>query len=122
MRIKRSVNARKKRKKFLKAAKGYRGTLSRRYKLARQQFYKSGKYSFAGRKEKKSNYRKLWITRINAAARAQGLKYNEFIHGLKLANVNINRKMLSELAIYDSDTFNQYVDIAKKALTTNTQS
>ncbi|CEP77869.1 50S ribosomal protein L20 [Defluviitoga tunisiensis] len=118
MRVKRSLNARKKRKMYLKAAKGYRGSLSRRYKLARQQYYRSGQYAYSGRKQKKSDYRKLWITRINAASRAQGLKYNEFIHGLKLANININRKMLSELAINDPDSFNEYMKIAKQTLAT----
>jgi len=118
MRVKRSQNAHKKKKMYLKAAKGYRGSLSRRYKLAKQQYYRSGQYSYIGRKEKKRNFRKLWITRINAASRAQGLKYNEFIHGLKLANVNINRKMLSELAINDPETFSTYVNIAKQSLAT----
>ncbi|MDY6894348.1 MAG: 50S ribosomal protein L20 [Thermotogota bacterium] len=121
MRIKRSVASRKKKKKYLKAAKGYTGALSRRYSLAKQQYYKSGKYSYAGRKNKKRDYRNLWITRINAAARAQGLKYNELIHGLKLANVDINRKMLSELAVNDPDGFNEYVNIAKQSLAESVQ-
>lgn len=121
MRIKRALGSRKKRKKYLKAAKGYTGALSRRYSLAKQQYYRSGKYSYVGRKNKKRDYRKLWITRINAAARTQGMKYNELIHGLKLANVNINRKMLSELAINDPEGFNEYINIAKESLAQNVQ-
>ncbi|MDI3472525.1 MAG: large subunit ribosomal protein [Thermotogaceae bacterium] len=116
MRVKRAVNAKKKRKKFLKAAKGYRGALSRRYKLAKQQYYRSGEYAYAGRKEKKRNFRKLWITRINALARQNGLKYSQFIHGLKLSGVTINRKMLADLAVNDPAAFTKYVEIAKEAL------
>ncbi|WGS65275.1 50S ribosomal protein L20 [Marinitoga aeolica] len=116
MRVKRAVHAKKKRRKYLKAAKGYRGALSRRYVLAKQQFFRSGKYAYAGRKQKKRDFRRLWITRINAAARNEGLKYNDLIHGLKLAGVNINRKMLSELAVNDYEAFREYVNIAKEAL------
>lgn len=116
MRIKRAVTSRKKKKKFLKAAKGYRGAMSRRYSLAKEQFYRSGAYAYQGRKKKKGDFRRLWITRINAAARNEGIKYNELIHGLKIANININRKMLSDIAINDYETFKEYVNIAKKAL------
>ncbi|HEW91569.1 MAG TPA: 50S ribosomal protein L20 [Thermotogaceae bacterium] len=118
MRVKRAVNAKKKRRKFLKAAKGYRGALSRRYKLAKQQYYRSGEYAYEGRKQKKRNFRKLWITRINALARQNGLKYSQFIHGLKLSGVTINRKMLADLAVNDPSTFSKYVEIAKEALQT----
>ncbi|HOO75623.1 MAG: 50S ribosomal protein L20 [Thermotogae bacterium] len=116
MRVKRAMTARKKKKMFLKAAKGYSGAIGRRYRLAKQQFYKSGVYAYTGRKDKKGDFRRLWITRISAAARAEGMRYNELIHGLKIANVNINRKMLSDLAISDYDSFKEYIDIAKKAL------
>ncbi|MDN5342812.1 MULTISPECIES: 50S ribosomal protein L20 [Oceanotoga] len=116
MRVKRAVNARKKRKKILKAAKGYRGALSRRYTLAKEQYLRNGNFEYADRKKKKRNYRRLWVTRINAAARMEGMKYNELIHGLKLANVNINRKMLAEIAATDMESFKEYVNIAKEAL------
>ncbi|MCD6462797.1 MAG: 50S ribosomal protein L20 [Thermotogae bacterium] len=116
MRVKTSVASRRKRKKILKAAKGYRGALSRRYRLAKQMYYRSGAFSFRGRKEKKRNFRRLWITRINIAARNEGLKYSEFIHGLKLAGVTINRKMLAELAVNDPEAFKEYVEIAKQYL------
>ncbi|BBE30343.1 50S ribosomal protein L20 [Tepiditoga spiralis] len=116
MRVKRAVTARKKKKFYLKKAKGYRGALSRRYVLAKQQFYRSGVKAYAGRKDKKGDFRRLWITRINAAARLQDMKYNELIHGLKLANANINRKMLAELAVSDIEAFNAYVALAKEAL------
>jgi len=116
MRVKRAVHAKKKRKKVLKAAKGYRGANSRRYKLAKQMYVRSGQYAFAERKKKKGNMRKLWIIRINAAARMEGLKYNELIHGLKLAGVQINRKMLADLAVNDFDAFKKYVEVAKDAL------
>lgn len=116
MRVKNALNARKKKKKFLKFVKGFRGALSRRYTLAKQSYYRALKFAFDGRKNKKGNFRRLWITRINIAARKEGLKYNELIHGLKLANVQINRKMLAELSINDPDSFKEYVNIAKSAL------
>ncbi|MGJ8455252.1 50S ribosomal protein L20 [Pseudothermotoga sp. U03pept] len=117
MRIKRSLHAKKKRReKFLKAAKGYRGAISRRYKLAKQHYYRARWYAFVGRKIKKRDYRSLWITRINIAARQHGLKYNQLIHGLKLANVQVNRKMLAELAVNDPNAFVEYVKIAKEQL------
>ncbi len=116
MRVKRAVNAKKKRKKILKAAKGYRGALSRRYKLAKQMYIRSSMFSYNERKKKKGNMRKLWIIRINAAARQEGLRYNEFIHGLKVAGVEINRKMLADLAVNDPDAFKKLVEVAKGAL------
>jgi len=112
MRIKRSLHARKKRKKILKAVKGFRGAISRRYKLAKQHYVRAKWYSFAGRKIKKRDFRSVWITRINIAARRHGLKYSELIHGLRLANVSINRKMLSELALNDPNAFASYVELA----------
>ncbi len=116
MRVKRSVHAKKKRKKVLKAAKGYRGALSRRYKLAKQMYIRSGMFAFAERKKKKRRMRRLWITRINAAARQEGMKYSDFIHGLKLAGVEINRKMLADLAVNDPEAFKKYVELARGAL------
>lgn len=116
MRIKRAVMSKSKRKKFLKAAKGYRGALSRRVRLAKEMYFRSGVYSYVGRKDKKGQYRRMWIIRINAAARLNGMKYSQLIHGLKLAGVNINRKMLSEIAATDLNTFKEYVDIAKASL------
>ena len=116
MRVKRAVNAKKKRKKILKAAKGYRGALSRRYKLAKQMYVRSSMFSYNERKKKKGNMRKLWIVRINAAARNEGMKYSDFIHGLKVAGVQINRKMLADLAVNDPEAFKMYVDLAREAL------
>ncbi len=116
MRVKGGVAAKKKKKKILKAARGYRGALSRRYRLAKQYYIKSGFYSYFGRKEKKRDFRKLWITRINAAARSLGIKYNELIHGLKEAGVNINRKMLADLAVNDFEAFKEYVSIARETI------
>lgn len=116
MRVKNALNAKKKKKKFLKFVKGFRGALSRRYTLAKQSYFRALKFAFDGRKNKKGNFRRLWITRINIAARKEGLKYNELIHGLKLANVAINRKMLAELAVSDPDGFREYVSVAKAAL------
>ncbi|AEH51977.1 50S ribosomal protein L20 [Pseudothermotoga thermarum] len=116
MRIKRAVHAKKKRKKYLKAAKGYRGALSRRYRLAKQHYFRAKMYAYIGRKLKKRNFRRIWITRINFAARQNGIKYSQLIHGLRLANVNINRKMLAELAVNDPAAFAEYVRIAKESL------
>jgi len=116
MRIKRAVHARKRKKKFLKAAKGYRGAISRRYKLAKQHYYRAKRYAYVGRKLRKREFRKIWITRINIAARSHGLKYSEFMHGLKLAGVSLNRKMLSELAVNDQTAFKAYVELAKQQL------
>ncbi|MBO4823731.1 MAG: 50S ribosomal protein L20 [Clostridia bacterium] len=116
MRIKRSVNALKKRRKTLKLAKGYRGTKSTLYRVAREQVMKSGQYAYVGRRLKKRDFRKLWIARINAAARQNDITYSRLMDGLKKANVNINRKMLSEMAINDTAAFTALVDIAKKNL------
>ncbi len=116
MRIKRSVNALKKRRKTLRLAKGYRGTKSTLYRVAREQVMKSGQYAYVGRRLKKRDFRKLWIARINAAARQNDITYSRLMDGLKKANVNINRKMLSEMAINDAAAFTALVEIAKKAL------
>ena len=116
MRIKRSVNALKKRRKTLKLAKGYRGTKSNLYRVAREQVMKSGQYAYVGRRLKKRDFRKLWIARINAAARQNDITYSRLMDGLKKANININRKMLSELAINDAAAFASLVETAKKNL------
>ena len=106
----------KRTKKVLKQAKGYRGARSKLYRTARQAVMKSGLYAYRDRKNNKRNFRRLWITRINAAARINGLSYNEFINGLKKASVEINRKMLSEIAVSDPDAFKQLTELAKKEL------
>ena len=116
MRIKRSVNALKKRRKTLKLAKGYRGTKSNLYRVAREQVMKSGQYAYVGRRLKKRDFRKLWIARINAAARQNDITYSRLMDGLKKANININRKMLSEMAINDAAAFTSLVETAKKSL------
>lgn len=112
-RIKRAVNAKKKHKKVLKQAKGYFGAKSKLFRPANQAVMKSLDYAFAGRRQRKRDFRKLWITRINAAARLNGISYSKLISGLKKADVNINRKMLSELAINDPEAFAKLVDLAK---------
>lgn len=115
-RIKPALTTRKRRKKILKLAKGYWGNKHRHFKMAKQQVMKSGNYAFAGRKQKKRDLRALWITRISAACKQNGINYSKFINGLKKSNINLNRKMLSELAINDKEAFAQLVDTAKKAL------
>ena len=106
-RVKTAIITRKKHKKILKRAKGYYGAKHYRFRMAKQAVMKSGMYAYIGRKDKKSNFRKLWIARINAAARQNGLTYSKLIAGLKKANVVINRKMLAELAITDSKAFTE---------------
>jgi len=113
-RIKRGLVKKKKHKKVLKDAKGYYGPGSKNYRAAKEQLLKSLSYSYRDRKNRKRNFRRLWITRINAAARSNGLSYNEFINGLKKANIEINRKMLSELAISEIAAFKELVEVAKK--------
>ncbi len=114
-RVKSAIITRKKHKKILKQAKGYYGAKHYRFRMARQAVMKSGVYSYVGRKDKKSNFRKLWITRINAAARMNGLTYSKLIAGLKKANVTINRKMLAEIAVTDEQAFTKIAEIAKNA-------
>ena len=116
MRIKRGVNAIKKRRKILKLAKGYFGAKSKLYRVARQAVMKSLTYSYVGRKAKKRDFRKLWIARINAGCRANGMSYSTFMHGLKLANVNLNRKVLAEMAISDPAGFTALVETANAQL------
>lgn len=112
-RVKRSVNAHKKRREILEQASGYRGQRSRLYRKAKEQVLHSYVYNYAHRKDRKGDFRSLWIQRINAAARAEGMTYNRFISGLKAAGVEVDRKMLAELAVSDSGAFNALVEIAK---------
>ena len=116
MRIKRAVNAVKKRRKIMKQAKGYYAGKRSLYRVAKQQLLKSGVYAYVGRKQKKRDFRSLWIARINAAARMNGLSYSKMMHGLKVANIDINRKMLAELAVNDAEGFAALAEIAKKAI------
>ncbi|MBR2384544.1 MAG: 50S ribosomal protein L20 [Clostridia bacterium] len=116
MRIKRGVNAVKKRRKILKLAKGYFGAKSKLYRVARQAVMKSLTYSYVGRKAKKRDFRKLWIARINAGCRANGMSYSTFMHGLKLAGINLNRKVLSDMAITDLAGFTALTETAKAQL------
>lgn len=116
MRIKRGVNAVKKRRKILKSAKGYFGLKSTNYRVARQAVMKSGNYAYVGRRLRKRDMRQLWIARINAAARANGLSYNKLMHGLKVANVELNRKSLAEIAVSDAATFAKLAETAKANL------
>ena len=114
-RVKTARTTRARHKKVLKQAKGYYGAKSYRYRNAKQAVMKSGMYAYVGRKEKKSDFWKLWIVRINAAARMNGLTYSKLIAGLKKANVTINRKMLAEIAVSDAKAFAELAEIAKKA-------
>ncbi len=113
-RVKRGVTSRRRHKKILKMAKGYRGSKSKLFRVAKQQVMKSGNYAYAHRKQKKREFRKLWIARINAAARDNGTTYSRMIHGLKMAGVDIDRKVLAELAISDPQGFTELVEISKR--------
>ena len=115
-RIKGGMNAKQKHNKVLKLAKGYRGARSKQYRVAKQSVMRALTSAYAGRKQKKRQFRTLWIARINAAARLNGLSYNTLMHGLKLANIEINRKMLSEIAISDPSGFTQICETAKSKL------
>lgn len=116
MRIKRGVNAIKKRRKIMKQAKGYFGSKSKLYRVARQAVMKSGNYAYVGRKLKKREFRQLWIARINAAARMNGLTYSTLMHGLKLNEINLNRKVLADLAVNDAAAFTALCEKAKAKL------
>ena len=113
MRIKRSVNALKKRRAILKQAKGYRGAKSKLYRVAKEAVMKSGYYAYIGRRLKKRDFRRLWIARINAAARINGISYSRLMDGLKKKNININRKMLAEMAVNDANGFAKLVETVK---------
>ena len=112
-RVKGGVTAKKRHKRVLKQAKGYYGAKSKLYRPANQAVMKSLDYAYSGRKQRKRDFRKLWISRINAAARQNGMNYSTFINGLKKAEIEINRKMLSEMAIHDAEGFSKLVEIAK---------
>ena len=113
-RIKRAVNAHKKRRKVLKLAKGYWGAKSKQYRTASEQVRRSLRYAYTGRKLRKRDFRRLWIARINAAARINGMSYSTFINGLKKKNIEVNRKMLADLAVNDAAGFAKLVEIAKQ--------
>ncbi|MGN1104027.1 MAG: 50S ribosomal protein L20 [Candidatus Coproplasma sp.] len=116
MRIKRSVNALKKRRKILRLAKGYFGCKSKNYRIAREAVMKSLNYAYIGRRLRKRDMRQLWIARINAAARINGLSYSKFMHGLKVAGINLNRKVLADLAVNDAAAFAALAEKAKAAV------
>ncbi len=116
MRIKRAVNGVKKRRKILKLAKGYFGSKSKLYRVARQAVMKSLTYAYVGRKAKKRDFRKLWIARINAACRMNGLSYSKFMHGLSLCEINLNRKVLADMAVSDAAGFTALCDQVKAKL------
>ncbi len=115
-RVKGAMMTRKRRKNMLKAAKGYWGAKSKHFKMAKQAVMKSGNYAFAGRKMKKRDFRSLWITRISAQAKVNGMNYSTLMHGLKVAGVNLNRKMLAEIAVSDKEAFAALCEQAKAAL------
>jgi len=115
-RIRSAVVTRKRRKKVLKAAKGYWGAKSKHFKMAKQAVMKSGNYAYIGRKQRKRDFRRLWITRISAQARVNGINYSRFMNGLKKAGITLNRKMLSEIAVADKTAFASLVEKAKAAL------
>ena len=115
-RVKGAMMTRKRRNKVLKAARGYWGAKSKHFKMAKQAVLKSGNYAFAGRKLKKRDFRSLWITRISAQCKAEGINYSRFMYGLKKSGIELNRKMLSELAVNDKAAFASLVETAKKAL------
>ena len=119
-RVKRSVNAKKKRRVILERAEGYRGQRSRLYRKAKEQVTHSLVYAYADRRARKGDFRRLWIQRINAASRANGLTYNRLIQGLGLAGVEVDRRMLAELAVNEPKTFTALVEVAKKALPADT--
>ena len=112
-RIKGAVTTRNRRKKVLKLAKGYWGAKSKHFKMAKEAVMKSGNYAYIGRRQKKRDFRKLWITRISAACRMNGITYSKFINGLKKAGISLNRKMLSEIAIADAESFAKLVEQVK---------
>ena len=115
-RVKGAMMTRKRRNKTLKAAKGYWGSKSKHFKMAKQAVMKSGNYAYIGRKQKKRDFRQLWIARISAQAKVNGMNYSTFMHGLKLAGVDLNRKMLAEIAVSDKEAFAALVETAKAAL------
>ena len=114
-RVKRSVHAKKKRRATLERAKGYRGDASRRYKKAKETVMKADSYAYRDRRNKKRDFRRLWITRINAAARQNGMSYSQFIHGLQAAGIELDRKVLADIAVRDPETFARFAEAAREA-------
>jgi large subunit ribosomal protein L20 len=114
-RVKRSVNARKKRRATLERTKGFRGEANSNYRRAKEALMKADAYAYRDRRNKKRDFRRLWITRINAAARLNGMSYSEFMHGLKLAGIEIDRKVLADIAVRDADTFRRFAEAAREA-------
>jgi large subunit ribosomal protein L20 len=114
-RVKRAINAQKKRRTTLEAASGYRGQRSRLYRKAKEQLLHSGNYAFRDRRARKGDFRQLWITRINAAARQNGMSYSQLMHGLSRAGVELDRKVLADIAVRDADTFRRFVETAREA-------
>ena len=115
-RVKRATMTHKRRKKMLRLAKGYYGSKSKHFKMAKQAVYRSGQYAYIGRKQRKRDFRRLWITRISAACKLNDMNYSTFICGLKKAGIDLNRKMLSEMAIHEPEAFAKLADTAKKAV------
>ena len=115
MRVKRSVHARKKRREVLERTKGYRGEANHNYKRAKEALIKAETYAYRDRRNRKRDFRRLWITRINAAARQNGMNYGSFIHGLKLAGIELDRKVLADIAVRDPETFRRFVERAREA-------
>ena len=114
-RVKRAVHARKKRREILEAAKGYRGSRSRRLRVAKEQLLHSGVYAYRDRRDRKGQFRRLWITRIGAGARQHGMSYSTFMHGLKEAGIELDRKVLADIAVHDPNAFAQLVDAVRAA-------
>jgi large subunit ribosomal protein L20 len=117
MRVKRSLHARKKRRAALQRTKGYRGEAHSNYRRAKEALMKADAYAYRDRRNRKRDFRRLWITRINAAARIHGLSYSQFMHGLSVAGVELDRKMLADIAVRDADTFRRFADLAREAST-----
>ena len=115
-RVKRSVHARKKRRATLERTKGFRGEANSSYKRAKEAMFKADAYAYRDRRNRKRDFRRLWITRINAAARQNGMSYGTFMHGLKLAGIEVDRKVLADIAVRDADTFRRFAEAAREAL------
>ena len=115
-RVKRSVHAKKKRRSVLEQTKGFRGQANSNYKRAKEALLKADSYAYRDRRNRKRDFRKLWITRINAAARLNGMPYGQFMHGLKLAEVELDRKVLADIAVRDAETFTRFVEVSREAI------
>ena len=115
-RVKRSVHAKKKRRATLELTKGFRGEANHNYKRAKEALLKADQYAYRDRRNRKRDFRRLWITRINAAARQEGMTYGQFMHGLKLAGVELDRKVLADIAVRDAETFSRFVEVSREAI------